>query len=83
MVGMAIVICIATVKLAQIGLFTKDFHWSMHPFYNDHTAYGAAIALFIPLLIGFFFLPNTSKLTKLCYTVIFCFLLGGLYFSYC
>ena len=83
MVGMAIVICIATVKLAQIGLFTKDFHWSMHPFYNDHTAYGAAIALFIPLLIGFFFLPNTSKLIKLLYPALFCLLLTGLYFSYC
>jgi O-antigen ligase len=55
----------------------------MHPYYNDHTAYGAAIALLLPLQIGFFFLPNTSKLTKLLYTVFLCLLLVGLYFSYC
>ena len=83
MAGLAVVICIATVKLSQIGLFTKDFHWSMHPYYNDHTAYGAAIALLLPLQIGFFFLPNTSKLIKLLYTVFLCLLLVGLYFSYC
>ena len=83
MVGLAIVICIATIKLAQIGIFTKEFHWSMSPFYNDHTAYGAAIALCIPLQIGFLFLPNSSKLTKLLYMAILCLLLVGLYFSYC
>ena len=81
--GLAIVICISTVRLAQIGILIKEFHWSMCPFYNDHTAYGAAIALCIPLLIGFFFLPNTSKLTKLFYSALFCLLLVGLFFSYC
>ena len=81
--GLAIVICISTVRLAQIGVLIKEFHWSMSPFYNDHTAYGAAIALCIPLLIAFFFLPNTSKSTKLLYSALLCLLVLGLYFSYC
>jgi O-antigen ligase len=30
-------------------------HWVMSPFYNDHTAYGAALAMFFPALITFTF----------------------------
>ena len=28
-------------------------HWVMSPFYNDHTAYGAALAMFFPAIIAF------------------------------
>jgi O-antigen ligase len=83
MAGLAIVICIATTKLVLAGFPEKGMHWIMSPFYNDHTAYGAVIALFIPIIIGFFFLPNTSKFAKLTYIFAFCLLLIGLYFSYC
>lgn len=27
-------------------------HWVMNPFYNDHTAYGAALAMFFPFLVA-------------------------------
>ena len=38
------------------GLFNqKAAHSAMHPFYNDHTAYGAMLALFIPVLCGWIF----------------------------
>lgn len=30
-------------------------HWVVRPFYNDHTAYGAALAMFIPVLAFFAF----------------------------
>ncbi|MFO7924364.1 MAG: O-antigen ligase family protein [Bacteroidales bacterium] len=30
-------------------------HWVVRPFYNDHTAYGAALAMFIPVLAVFAF----------------------------
>lgn len=30
----------------------KAGHWVMSPFYNDHTAYGVILALFIPVMIG-------------------------------
>jgi len=34
--------------------FTEEAgHWVMSPFYNDHTAYGAIIALFIPFFAGY------------------------------
>jgi len=28
-------------------------HWVMHPFYKDHTSYGAILAMFLPIVIGF------------------------------
>jgi len=36
-------------------------HWVMNPFYNDHTSYGAILALFIPVLFGFTFSKTYSK----------------------
>ncbi|MBI3510724.1 MAG: O-antigen ligase family protein [Bacteroidetes bacterium] len=33
----------------------EEAHWVMSPFYNDHTAYGAALAMFFPALISFTF----------------------------
>ncbi|MGF7138112.1 O-antigen ligase family protein [Roseimarinus sediminis] len=33
----------------------KAAHWVMTPFFNDHTSYGAVLAMFIPFLIGFSF----------------------------
>jgi len=83
MAGLAIVICIATAKLALAGFPEKGLHWIMSPYYNDHTAYGAAIALLIPLQIGFFFMPNTPKYAKLIYVASLGLLFIGLYFSYC
>lgn len=33
------------------GFEEDPAHWVMSPFYNDHTAYGAALAMFFPALI--------------------------------
>jgi O-antigen ligase len=55
----------------------------MSPYYNDHTAYGAAIALLLPLQIGFFFFPNKPHYTKLINVVSLGLLFIGFYFSYC
>lgn len=46
--SLCIVICIATANFASHGFAFNFAHYSMQPFYNDHTAYGAAIALLIP-----------------------------------
>lgn len=35
------------------GLNEVAGHWVMRPFYNDHTVYGAMLAMFIPVLFGF------------------------------
>ncbi len=40
------------------GFDQKSGNWVMKPFYNDHTSYGAALALFIPFLIAKSFEKN-------------------------
>lgn len=37
------------------GFEEDPAHWVMSPFYNDHTAYGAALAMFFPALLAFTF----------------------------
>jgi len=48
-----IVIGITTFEHWQYGFSEKSGHWVMQPFYNDHTAYGAILSMFLPLLIGY------------------------------
>lgn len=52
-IGLGIVILIATSK--TLGNFSdlQTLHRVMRPFYNDHTAYGCAIALMIPAAVYF------------------------------
>jgi len=47
------VIFYTLVKHSFYGFDEESGHWVMTPFYNDHTAYGAILSLFIPLLVGF------------------------------
>jgi putative inorganic carbon (hco3(-)) transporter len=46
------------------GFDEEAGHWVMEPFYNDHTAYGAVLALFIPVFIGFTFSRAYSRTTR-------------------
>ena len=45
------------------GLWNKQAsHFVVNPFYNDHTSYGAVLAMYIPFLIGFaMFIYNGTK----------------------
>jgi len=36
-------------------------HWAMTPFFNDHTSYGAILAMFIPFVLGFSINVDNSK----------------------
>jgi putative inorganic carbon (hco3(-)) transporter len=44
--------------------------WIPSPFYNDHTAYAAALAMYIPPLIGFLFMKRFSYFQRL--VIMFC-----------
>jgi O-antigen ligase len=48
-----VVIVYTIVRHADNGWTQKAAHWVMIPFYNDHTAYAAVLALFIPPMIAF------------------------------
>jgi O-antigen ligase len=82
-VSLSIVIIYATTKLALQGFSKHGMHWIMSPFYNDHTAYGAAIAFFIPLVIALFFIDGKTTWKKIYYLALLAVLVVGFYFSYC
>lgn len=53
---LVLVIFYSTYRHLGYGLWDKQAaHSVMDPFYNDHTAYGAAIAMYLPFLFGFSF----------------------------
>ncbi|GAB4318855.1 MAG: hypothetical protein Kow00127_10980 [Bacteroidales bacterium] len=47
------VIVYTIINHAGHGLDQESGNWVMRPFYNDHTAYGAVLAMYIPVLFGF------------------------------
>lgn len=72
--GLTIVVLYTLVRHAGYGFSEKAGHWVMSPFYNDHTAYGAALAMFIPVLAGYIFFPKFSmlkRITALAFFVLF------------
>ena len=81
-VGLAVIVLITTYKHALSGFDEHYAHWVMSPFYNDHTAYGAALAFMLPLTAGFFFLPDNRLWQKIFYVVVSSILLLGFYLSF-
>ncbi len=65
------------------GFEEKAGHWVMEPFYNDHTAYGAILALFIPLFAGFTFTNIYSRLTRFFAFLVLLILFTALVLSFC
>lgn len=50
---------------SKLGFDEEAGHWVMTPFYNDHTAYGAILALFIPVFTGFLLNRDTTRTIRL------------------
>ena len=82
-IGLIAVICLATAK--TVGNFSdlQTLHRVMKPFYNDHTAYGCVIALFIPAAFYFIFSRGSKGWSRLLFLAIMALLAVGLFFSYC
>ncbi len=54
----------------------------MKPFYNDHTAYGAIIALFLPVFTGFAFARQFKRSYRMIAFIVLAILVTGIIFSY-
>jgi O-antigen ligase len=54
------VIAYTIIQHSAYGLTEDAADWVVKPFYNDHTSYGAMLAMFIPFLIGFVFLKGIA-----------------------
>jgi len=81
-IGLVVIVFITTYKHALSGFDEHYAHWVMTPFYNDHTAYGAALAFMLPIMAGFFFLPGNKMPQKLFYAIVSAIFLGAFYLSY-
>ncbi len=78
-----VVIIYMLVNLISVGLFQKNAaHGAMTPFFNDHTSYGAIIAMYIPIIAGFLFFKQYNKERKLIISGLLALFLFALVFSY-
>lgn len=63
--------------------FEKDAgHWVMDPFFKDHTSYGAAIAMYVPIVVALFFTEKTNALGKTLLGTAFVIIIVGLVLSF-
>jgi len=78
------IVCLYTIiRHATFGFSQRAGNWVVSPFYNDHTAYGAALALFIPLLFHFSFSKQYNKKYRLIFLAVAIFLMTSMILSYC
>lgn len=80
--GLAIVVVITTIKHAAFGFDDKTADWIVSPFYNDHTAYGAALAMFLPVAFVLMFMKNVSPAVRLYSVMLFALFCIGLVLSF-
>jgi putative inorganic carbon (hco3(-)) transporter len=77
------IICIYTIaKHASVNFQDEKADLVMQPFYNDHTAYGAAIAMFIFPALFSLFLKGLSNKLKIVYFIAFLILATALFLSF-
>ena len=60
------IVCVYTIiHHAQYGFDGDSAHWVMTPFYNDHTAYGAALGIYLIMALTYCFVPGIKKSRRL------------------
>ncbi len=64
------------------GFDEESGHWVMTPFYNDHTAYGAVLSIFVPILFGFSINKNYTVSSRIVSFTFFVFFIVALVLSY-
>lgn len=82
LIGFLIVIGYTIYQHSLRGFDEDSGHWVMSPFYNDHTAYGAILSMFIPLTLGFSFNKTSRVGTKTISFIVFTILIIALVLSY-
>jgi len=81
-IGLVIVNIYTLIHHSQWGFGEEAGHWVMTPFYNDHTAYGAAIAMFVPFMAAFGFDRHYSFSMRVTSFIVLSILLVAVIFSY-
>lgn len=81
--GLIIVVIYSSINHAIHGFTGNTAHWVMKPFYNDHTAYGAAIAIYLVFSAFYLLLPTKKKSTKVLIVISFLILVMAMVLSSC
>jgi len=71
-----------TVHHALFAFGEQEGKWVMQPFYNDHTAYGAILAMILPVAIGIGFRSSMGKFTRIYLLIATLVISIGIYLSY-
>lgn len=80
--SLAIIVIYATLSFALKGFEFDYSFYIMQPFYNDHTAYGAILAMFSTLSVYFVFSKTTTKWQRIFCIILFLIFTTGLILSY-
>jgi putative inorganic carbon (HCO3(-)) transporter len=80
--SLLIVVFYAIYVHSDYGFNEQTAHWVMSPFYNDHTAYGAVLAMFTPFALGFVFDKKLNKTQKTLSFLVFIIFIIAIILSY-
>lgn len=81
-IALSIVVCITLFKHSEFYFSHATCYLIMQPFFDDHTSYGAVLAMIIPPLLGIWYLSRKSINIYILLSIIIGILLMGLFFSY-
>jgi len=73
LIPLSVVILITSYKHSLFDFDLESSHLVMHPFFKDHTRYGAAIAMLLPMALYLF---STKKRRGVIISIIFILILG-------
>ena len=81
--GFLIVIFYSIFRHSGYGLLNREAaHYVVTPFYNDHTSYGAALAMYLPFFALFAFSKNYTSRTRRISRLILVILIAAFVLSY-
>ena len=82
LIPLTLVLLYTIITHATYGFSEEAGHWVMWPFFKDHTSYGAIIALFFPIVIGFMTNSKLKFYTKNLLRIILLIFCVALFYSY-
>lgn len=82
LIPMAAVVIYTVLHHSQYGFTKRSGTWVMQPFFKEHTAYGAVLAMYFVVAWGMFLRYNFRPLAKISLLVLALIITIGLYFSY-
>lgn len=81
-IPLLLVIIYSTYRHSLDGFSEEAAHISMTPFYNDHTAYAAALAMVFPVLLSLVFIPEIKGWKRILFFLISLVVLVAIVLSY-